>query len=1369
MYGGTKSEMERLLKDAEKLTGEKYDISNFADIIKAIKAIQDEMGITGTTAKEASETIQGSALAMKAAWANFLTGLADDDADFDQLFDNLIDSVNTFLKNIIPRIKKMLPRLVKGLTQIAKTIGKELPGILNDLLPALIEGGVDLVGSLFGVLRDNAPMFKEIGLNIIKSLYEGITGKKMSTETFDKLKAKVDKVCGAIKNIIAAVVKFGKQLWTVVGPALGWILDMAINAFGWIGDNINWILPILGALLGAMLAFKAVRKVSGAVKGFMGLFGKGGGAVGAAGGNAAGGLMGGGLFSMKPTQVLKGLANIGIIVVGLGALAALVMWAAPKLAKLTDTKSLIKLGATIVAIGVVGSLMAQMAGWVGNIPVAKVAKGLANIAIVVVGLGALAFVLGWASSKFTFKVDDMIKLAAVIGAVGLIGAALAGLAGLIGHIPVVAVAKGLLGIAIALGGFTLIIAAFAALSKIKGFNEFITTGGATLTQICGIIGEMAGSIIGGFGEGLTASLPNIGQNLADFATNIQPMLTAFSGVDTSGIGVFAEGLGKLLLALTADSVFSFFTGGVDYAGLATDLNTFASGLGGFFTTVSGIDESAYTKASGLFECLAGLESLPKEGGVVGWFQGEVDFQKIATGMQQLGSSGMIIALKAIQNIPEEAFTSMGKLFDALSGIKSLPKEGGVVGWFTGEVDFTKMATGIQQLGSSGMILALKAIQGIPEEGFTGLGKLFEALAGIKTLPKEGGVVGWFQGEVDFSKMAVGIQQLSNSAMVIALKAIQNIPEAAFTNLTALFNALAGINGLPTSGGIFQWFTGTVDFSQIATGLQTLTTAETIAALDKVKSIPTEALTSLTALFNALAGIDSLPKDGGVAGFFTGEVDFSKIAAGLQSFGSAETIAALNAIKDVPTTAFDGLTGLFNALAGIKSLPKEGGVAGFFTGEVDFSKIAAGLQSFGSAETVAALNAIKDVPTEAFTSLTSLFSALADIKSLPKEGGVAGFFTGEVDFSKISAGLQAFGSAETVAALNAIKDLPTTAFSNLSALFNSLADIKDLPKEGGVFGWFSGSSTEGLTNLTSQLATVGSNIATFFTNLGGITDFTLISDLFTTLSGIEIDSDAASKGFLGLGTSDLQAMGTGLSSFATNAADFFTAVSSYSATTISEFFTAIGEGGALPEKLTGLDGTIGTTLSTMATNISTNMETIKTTLDTGLNACIATIKLKQTGFFNSGVHIMEGLKGGILSMEATVMAAVQRIANNIKTTFDNAQQINSPSKVMFKSATWSGMGIVEGLRSTLPEIEGATRTISDAMIPYGATYTPESGGSGYYHGGNSEVTNVSPVFNLTISGTQDDRSLARRVKQYVAEAIEETFESLERKSYAIREV
>ena len=107
-YGGTKEEMERLLADAEKLSGQKFDISSYSDIVDAIHVVQTEMGITGTTAAEAASTIEGSGGSAKAAWANLITGIADDNADLDTLIGNFVSSVETAAGNIIPRVSAIL-------------------------------------------------------------------------------------------------------------------------------------------------------------------------------------------------------------------------------------------------------------------------------------------------------------------------------------------------------------------------------------------------------------------------------------------------------------------------------------------------------------------------------------------------------------------------------------------------------------------------------------------------------------------------------------------------------------------------------------------------------------------------------------------------------------------------------------------------------------------------------------------------------------------------------------------------------------------------------------------------------------------------------------------------------------------------------------------------------------------------------------------------------------------------------------------------------------------------------------------------------------------------------------------------------------
>ena len=137
-YGGTKEEMERLLKDAGKLAGQKFDISSYADVIEAIHVIQENMDITGTTAKEAEKTISGSLASMKSAWNNLLPALIKGGDSFDQCVDNLVKSVKAFAGNIMPAIKKGLSGVGKLITELSPIIAKELPSLINSILPSLI-------------------------------------------------------------------------------------------------------------------------------------------------------------------------------------------------------------------------------------------------------------------------------------------------------------------------------------------------------------------------------------------------------------------------------------------------------------------------------------------------------------------------------------------------------------------------------------------------------------------------------------------------------------------------------------------------------------------------------------------------------------------------------------------------------------------------------------------------------------------------------------------------------------------------------------------------------------------------------------------------------------------------------------------------------------------------------------------------------------------------------------------------------------------------------------------------------------------------------------------------------------------------------
>ena len=225
-YGGTQKEMERLLADASKLSGVKYKIENFSDIIEAIHVIQDNQGIAGTTAAEAEKTISGSVNAAKAAWKNLLSGLADGEQDIDQLVSNLSETVLTAAqKNIVPRLQTMAPRLVQAVQTLVSTLGPQLPGIINTILPGMVEAATTLITGLADVLPDLLGSIIDVLPSVVKQI--GGALKKLFPsllKTFKSLIGKIDfKGLGqAIGSGLRSIVTNLPQILSDIGNAIKW-------------------------------------------------------------------------------------------------------------------------------------------------------------------------------------------------------------------------------------------------------------------------------------------------------------------------------------------------------------------------------------------------------------------------------------------------------------------------------------------------------------------------------------------------------------------------------------------------------------------------------------------------------------------------------------------------------------------------------------------------------------------------------------------------------------------------------------------------------------------------------------------------------------------------------------------------------------------------------------------------------------------------------------------------------------------------------------------------------------------------------------------------------------------------------------------
>lgn len=226
-YGGTKEEMQRLIDDANALNAAQgnytnYSIESYADIVDAIHTVQTEMGITGTTALEASTTIEGSIGAMKAAYANFVTGLGNDNADISELSSQLIQSVGTVAENVLPVVETVLKNIAEavqrdGPEMIEKFVSyaiEKLPEVISlglqmvislvkgiaQNIPQLVTSVLNMMATIVQTIWDSLPDIIEVGKNIVRGLWEGI--KAMASWIGDKVSGFVGGLVDGVKGVL---------------------------------------------------------------------------------------------------------------------------------------------------------------------------------------------------------------------------------------------------------------------------------------------------------------------------------------------------------------------------------------------------------------------------------------------------------------------------------------------------------------------------------------------------------------------------------------------------------------------------------------------------------------------------------------------------------------------------------------------------------------------------------------------------------------------------------------------------------------------------------------------------------------------------------------------------------------------------------------------------------------------------------------------------------------------------------------------------------------------------------------------------------------------------------------------------------------
>lgn len=723
---------------------------------------------------------------------------------------------------------------------------------------------------------------------------------------------------------------------------------------------------------------------------------------------------------------------------------------------------------------IVDSLMGFLIGLIEGI-----ARNMPALIQAVVDL-LMSFFSGVVSALGGIDTDALLKGIAGIGLLSGIMVALGALAGLIPSAMV-----GVLGLGVVIAELALVLAAVGGLAQIPGLEWLISEGGKLLQTIGNAIGGFIGGIVGGFMSGVSSSFPQIGADLAQFMTNVQPFIDGARGIDAAmldGVKALTEAILLITAADLLEGLTSWLTGGSSLSAFAEELVPFGEAMMKFSNTISGLDGNLVSTAAIAGKTLAEMAAtLPNSGGVAGFFTGENDMGEFGNQLVGFGGSMMRFAA-SIKGLDADAVNNAAIAGKAMAEMAAtLPNTGGAVAFFAGDNDMSAFGDQLVPFGEA--IKAYSdAVTGLDVDAVKNSAIAGQAMAELAaTLPNTGGAVAFFAGDNDMATFGAQLASFGVS-MKNYSKSVSGLDSDAVANSAIAGKTLVELaNTIPNTGGLVAFFTGDNDLETF--GDQLVPFGEAMKAYsDSVTGMDGEAVTASATAAKALAELQaSLPNIGGVVDFFTGGNDLETFANGLLPFGEGMKAYA-DSVTGLDAGAVSASITAAQALSALQaSLPHVGGVLEFFTGGNDLGAFADGVLSFGLAMKAYG-GAVSGIDAGAVSASAVAAQALAELQaSLPNVGGIMEFFTGGNDLETFSEGVIPFGEAmksygEAVAGINA----DAVEASGVAA--QSLAKLQAaLPQVGGVMEFFTGGNdlgkfSEGIVPFGAAMKSYGEAVA-----------------------------------------------------------------------------------------------------------------------------------------------------------------------------------------------------------------------------------------------------------------------------------------------------
>ena len=762
-------------------------------------------------------------------------------------------------------------RILKAqFTQLTRAIGSLFIPILNKVVPYMIAGVkvirelVSAIAMLFGfkmpeVNLDNVTSGANGATDALDEASESAKKLKDYTMGFDELNV-INPSSGEDNTALSgAGFDFGLLEYDFIGEATSTQIDDIVKKMKeWLGitsDIKSWgdlfettlgkILVVVGAIAGGF----ALWKISKTVTSIFGLFG--GSSVSAK------------AFSVpSPKTVLKGMADMAIIIAGavvlitaIGAFVSIPYFDEFLKTGITSVTKVFK-GLWDIAIPIVATSAYVVV--LGKIGVGTVAKGLADMAIIIGGAVAIITAVGalisipYFSDFLDTGIESTKKVFNGLYDIALPIGVLSSIIALLGLATPAVILSGLAGFALVVGGLEAVLVALGALKQIKGFDWIVGEGGKVLTKLGSIIGEFGGSIAGAFAETVSASLPNIGDNLASFAEKAKPFITGMSEISDGAVDGVSK-LAKMILTLTVadviDGLTSWFTGGNSLEKFGQELANFAPYFAKYAKGIEGIDPDIVSASANSAMSLAEFaKKVPNEGGVASWFAGEnslskfgkelasfaPNFKKYAQSMEGVDPNVVEASSKAVQSVLEFA--------------DNVPNEGGVAGWFAGENTLDKIGDKLPAFATNFKKYS-DTMAGVKTDVVEKTSKAVESvLAFADNVPNEGGVASWFAGDNAIDKFGDKLPSFAKN-MVEYSKAMSEVSLDVVEKSTASAEAIVAMcDNIPNSGGVASWFAGDNDIAKFGEKLAKFG-VKFREYYDTIKGISTSTLASLTSGIN----------------------------------------------------------------------------------------------------------------------------------------------------------------------------------------------------------------------------------------------------------------------------------------------------------------------------------------------------------------------------------------------------------------------------------------------------------------------------------------------------------------------------------------